>query len=123
MVESPPLEEDKYAKFYKIDEPVIKFEGGVNEIQPIQRSLIKIAEEQTKDDVWSEVICWIDQGQLPEKTETRGKARKVLVGCSMFNPEVFKMKNGVLMFTKAANRNLIGEVWWICLQETMIKEV
>ena len=59
---------------------MIKFEGGVNEIQHIQCSLLKIAEEQTKDKVWSEVISCIEQGRLPEKTE---------------------------MFTKAANRNRI----------------
>ena len=67
-------------------------------------SLIEIAEEQAKDEVRSEIISWIEQGQLPEKTETRGKAREVLVACSMFDPEVFKMKDGVLMFTKAANK-------------------
>ena len=55
--------------------------------------------------------------------ETRGKAREVLVAISMFNPEVFKMKDGVLMFTKAANRNWIREVWLICLPESMLKEV
>ena len=75
MAEAPPLEEEEYAEFYKKDEPVIKFEEGVNEIQYIQRSLIEIAEEQAKDKVWSEVISWIEQGQLPEKT--RGKARQV----------------------------------------------
>ena len=32
MAEAPPLEEDDYSEFYKIDEPVIKFEEGVNEI-------------------------------------------------------------------------------------------
>ena len=52
MAEAPPLEEDEYAEFYKIDEPVIKFEGGLNEIQHIQCSLIEIAEEQSKDEVW-----------------------------------------------------------------------
>ena len=41
---------------------------------------------------------------MTEKAETRGKAREVLVALSMFNPEVFKMRDGVLMFTKAANR-------------------
>ena len=51
--EALPLEEDEYAKFYEIDDPVIKFEEGVNEIQPIQCSLIEIAEEQAKDKVWS----------------------------------------------------------------------
>ena len=45
MAEAPPLEEDEYAKFFEIDEPVTKFEEGVNEIQHIQRSLIEIAEE------------------------------------------------------------------------------
>ena len=43
-------------------------------------------------------------------TETRGKAKEVLVACSMFDPEVFKMRDGVLMFKKAANRNWMGEV-------------
>ena len=80
IAEAPPLEEDEYAKFYEIDEPVIKLEEGakyaefyeidepvikfegVNEIQHIQHSLIEIAEEQAKDKVWSEVISWIEQG-------------------------------------------------------------
>ena len=61
MVEVPPLEEGEYAEFWEIDKPVIKFEGGVNEIQHKQRSLIKIAEEQTKDKVWSEVISWVNK--------------------------------------------------------------
>ena len=114
------MEKDEYAEFYEINKPVIKFEGGVNEIQ---HSLIEIAEEQTKDEVWSEVISWIEQGQLPEKTETRGEAREVLLARSMFDPELFKMKDGVLMFTKAANRNQIREVWRIWLLESMVKEV
>ena len=62
MVEALPLEEDEYAKFYEIDEFVIKFEGGVNEIQHMHGSLIEIAKEQAKDKVWSEVISWIEQG-------------------------------------------------------------
>ena len=60
MVKAPPLEKDEYAKFYKIG-------GGVNEIQHIQRSLIEIAEEQSKEEVWSKVISWEEKGQLPEK--------------------------------------------------------
>ena len=79
MVEAPPLEEDENTKFYEIGKPVIKFEGGVNEIQHIQHSLIEIAKELSKDKVWSKVISWVDKGQLPEKSETRGKAREVLV--------------------------------------------
>ena len=53
------------------------------------------------------MISWVEQGCVPEKKETRGKEREVLVACSMFDPKVFKMKDGVLMFTKAANRNRI----------------
>ena len=30
MAEAPTLEEDEYAEFYEIDEPVIRFEGGIN---------------------------------------------------------------------------------------------
>ena len=45
MVEAPPMEEDKYAEFYEVDEPVIRFEGGVNKIQHIQCSTVQIAEE------------------------------------------------------------------------------
>ena len=62
MGEASPLEEDMYAEFYKIDEPVIKFEVGVNEIQYIQRSLIELPIEQFKDKVWSKVISWVEQG-------------------------------------------------------------
>ena len=97
MAEAPSLEEDEYSEFYEIDEPVVKFEEGVNEI----------AEEQAKDKVWSEVISLIEQGRKLEKIEMRGKAREVLVARSMFDPEVFKMKDRVLMFTKAANKNQI----------------
>ena len=102
---------------------MIKFECGVNTIQHIQYSLIESAEKQAKDKVWNEVISWIEQGQLPEKAETRGKAREVLVAGSMFVPETFNMKDRVLMFTKAANRNRIREVWQICLPESMVKEL
>ena len=66
--------------------------------------MIEVAEKQSKDKVWREVISWVEQGRVPEKKETRGKAREVLVASSMFDPEVFKMKDGVLMFT----RQLIG---------------
>ena len=69
------------------------------------------------------MISWVETGQLPEKSETRGKAREVLVAPSLFNPEVFKMKDGVLLFTKADNKNRIGEVWRICLPESKVKEV
>ena len=84
---------------------------------------MEIAEEQAKDEVWSEVISWVEQVRVPEKAETRGKARKVLVACSLFDPEVFKMRDRVLMFKKAANRNWMGEVWWICLPESILLEV
>ena len=49
ILEALPLSEDKYAEFYGIKEPLIQFEWGVNEIQHIQCSMIKIAEEQAKD--------------------------------------------------------------------------
>ena len=39
------------------------------------------------------------------------------------NPKVFKMKDRVLLFTKAANKNRIGQVWRICLPESMVLEV
>ena len=57
---------------------MIQFAERVNEIQNIQRSMIKIAEEQAKDKVWSKVISWVEQGCVLEKTETRGKAKEVL---------------------------------------------
>ena len=56
------LEEGEDAKLYKIDKPVIRFEGGANEIQHIQRSLIEISKEQSKDEVWSKVISWVERG-------------------------------------------------------------
>ena len=56
---------------------------------------------------------------MPEKAETRGITQEELVACSMFDPEVFKMRDGVLMLTKAASRNRLGYVWGICLMEFM----
>ena len=82
MVEAPPLEGDKYAEFYKVDEPVIRFEGGMNEIQHLQCSTAKIVEEQAKDDVWSEVISWVDQEQvLLTKAANRNKIGEVWQIC------------------------------------------
>ena len=42
---------------------------------------------------------------------------------SMFIPEVFKMKDGVLMYIKSANGNQLGEVGRICIPESMVREV
>ena len=53
--------------------------------------MIKVAEEQAKDKVWREVTSCVEQGRVPKKRETRGKAREVLVTHFMFNPKVFKM--------------------------------
>ena len=44
MSEALLLSEDEYAEFYEIDKPMIQFAEGVNEIQHIQRSIIKITE-------------------------------------------------------------------------------
>ena len=44
--------------------------NGINEIQHVQQNLGEIAEEQAKDKVWSEVISWVEKGQLPNKAET-----------------------------------------------------
>ena len=123
MPEAPSLSEDKYSEFYEIDEPVIQFAEGMNEFQHIQRSMIEVAEEQAKDEVWREMISWVEQGHVLEKKETRVKAREVYVPYFVFDLEVFKIKDEVLMFTKAANRNQIGEGWWICLLESMVTEV
>ena len=85
--------------------------------------MIEIAKEQAKEKVWREVISWVGQGCVLEKTDTIGKAREVLVARFMFYPEIFKMKDGVLMFTKAANKNQRGTVWRLGLPESMIMEV
>ena len=53
----------------------------------------------------------------------RGKSREVLVARSKFNPALFKIRDGVLMYTKSANGNQLGEVGRICIPESMVKEV
>ena len=60
-----------------------------------QRSTVETAEEQAKNEVLSEVISWVEQVRVPEKAETRSKAREVFVACFMFDPEVFNMRDGV----------------------------
>ena len=106
-----------------MDEPVIKFLGGINEVQHVQQKLSEVAEEQAKDEVWSKVIKWVKKGHMPDKSEVRGKLREVLVARSKFNPTLFKMRDGVLVYTKSANRNQTGEVGRICIPESMVKEV
>ena len=104
------IEEDVYAEFYEVEEPVIKYIKGINEIQHIQQNLGEMAEEQAKDEVWSEVINWVKKGKLPNKVETHGKMKEVLPAHSIFDPSVFKIRDGVLMFTNSANRHQSGEV-------------
>ena len=37
----------------------------------------------SRDEVWSEVIKWVEAGKIPDKAEVRGRPRKVLVARSM----------------------------------------
>ena len=123
MEDAPAIEDKVYAEFYDVDEPVIKFLGGINEVQHIQRQLSEVAEEQANDEVWSEVIKWVRKGHALDKSEVRGKLMEFLVARSQFNPTLFKIRDGVLMYTKSENRNQTGEVGRICIPETMVKEV
>ena len=77
MEDAPVLEDDVYAEFYDVEEPVIKFLGEINEVQHVQRQLSEVAEEQAKDEVWSEVIKWVEKGHMQDKSELRGKFREV----------------------------------------------
>ena len=63
------LKDDVYAEFYDVDEPVIKFLEGINEVQHVQRQLSEVAEEQAKDKGCSEVITWVEKGHMPDKSE------------------------------------------------------
>ena len=74
MAEVPPSQEDEYAKFNEVDNPVIRFEEGVNEIQHVQCSSGDNAKEHAENKVWSEVIQWVEEGCVPEKGETRVKS-------------------------------------------------
>ena len=60
---------------------------------------------------------------MPNKVETRGKMKEVQAVRSLFDPSVFKIRDGVLMFTKSANRHQYGEVGRICIPNSMIREV
>ena len=82
--------------------------------------LLKLLKGQSKYKVGSKVISWGEKGQLLEKSETRVKAREAR---SMFDPEVFKMKDRVLMFTTALNKNQIGEMWWCFATNQWIKKL
>ena len=82
MEDAPVLEDDVYAKFYDVEEPLIKFLWKINEVQHVQQQLSEGAEEQAKDEVWSEVIKWVEKGHMPDKSELRGKSREVLTACS-----------------------------------------
>ena len=44
MEDAHLLEDNVYAEFYNVDEPVIKFLEGINEVQHVQRQLSEVAE-------------------------------------------------------------------------------
>ena len=85
---------------------MIKYLEGINEIQHVQRNLGEISDEQAKDEVWSEVIKWVKRGKVPDKVEIQGKMKEVQAARSLFDPSVFNIRDGVLMFNKSANRHL-----------------
>ena len=43
------------------------------------------------------MISWVKKGELPNKVETLGKMKEVLAAHSIFDPSVFKIRDGVLM--------------------------
>ena len=83
MEDALSLEDDVYVEFYDVEEPVIKFLEGINEVQHVQQQLSEVAEEQAKDEVWSEVISWVEKGHMPDKLEARGRLREVLAARSL----------------------------------------
>ena len=78
MEDAPLMEEDVYAEFYEVEEPVIKYREEVNEIQHIQQNWGEITEEQAKDEVWKEVISWVEKGKLPDTWEDEGGSRSLI---------------------------------------------
>ena len=63
------------------------------------------------------MIKWVEAGQIREKSETRGKSREILVAGSMLDLDMFIIKDGILMFTKATHWSKVGDVcqshqWW-----------
>ena len=51
-------------------------------------------------------------GRMQEKTKIRGKSWEVLVAMSMFDPEVFKMRDRILLFTIQAKNWCRGRDIW-----------
>ena len=76
MEDAPLIEDDVYAEFYEVEEPVIKYIEGINEIQHVQGNLGEISEEQAKDEVWSEVIKWVEN--CPTKWKPGEKRKKFM---------------------------------------------
>ena len=42
----------------------------------LRSSRIKIANEQAKNEVWSKVISWVEQGNVPEKDKDKKKSKR-----------------------------------------------
>ena len=76
---------------------------GSEQASHVQRNMVMIAEEQAKDEVWSELISWVRLKRIPEKANMRSKDQEVLVAVECLT---LKIRVGVLMSTKAANRNM-----------------
>ena len=55
------------------------------------------------------MIKWFEEGQVLEKSENRGKSREVLVARLMFDPDMFKMRDGILRFNKSTYWSRVAE--------------
>ena len=66
---------------------------------------------------------WVKRGKAPEKVEIRVKMKEIQAPRSLFDPSVFKIRDGILIFTKSANCHQSGEVGRICIPKSMIREV
>ena len=47
---------------------MIKYMNVINEIQHVQRNLGEIAEEQAMNEVWSEVISWVEKWAIAQQS-------------------------------------------------------
>ena len=98
-------ENEEYAEYQEQEEPHIMYEERVYEVEFHQTSQEDVRRKQETDPVWKKVLEWAEKRKGPSLRELRGKEQEVLVACSLYSPELFQIRNNMLVFQMNTDKN------------------
>ena len=78
---------------------------------------------QEEDEVWKEVIKWIENGKVPKMQEVRGGVQEVISVRPIFNPTLFVLHNGILCYNRHTDPAKPYDAVCVCVPTVKLEEV